>query len=66
MPVFQYRVRDRSGKIFSSQIEAETVAQVRDALRAKELFIVDIKSPKSGLQADIRIPFLDNRPPGLK
>lgn len=66
MPVFQYRVRDRSGKIFTSQIEADTIAQVRDALRAKELFIVDIKSPKTGLQGDVKIPFLDNRPPGLK
>jgi len=66
MPVFEYRVRDRTGKIISSQIEAETIAQVRDALRAKELFIVEIKPPKTGLNADIKIPFLDNRPPGLK
>lgn len=42
------------------------MAHVRDALRAKELFIVDIKAPKTGLQADLKIPFLDNRPPGLK
>lgn len=42
------------------------MAQVRDALRAKELFIVNIKPPKTGLQGDIKIPFLDNQPPGLK
>ncbi|WP_293913961.1 type II secretion system F family protein [Deinococcus sp.] len=65
MPVFEYRVRDRSGKILKSQVEADTVAQVRDSLRAKGLLIVDIKSPKSGLQGDINIPGL-NRPPGLK
>ncbi|PYE49450.1 type II secretion system F family protein [Deinococcus yavapaiensis] len=66
MPVFQYRVRDRSGNIISSTIEAETVSQVRDALRQKELFIVDIKAPRTGLQGDVKIPFLDNRPPNLK
>ena len=66
MPVFEYRVRDRSGKTFASQIEAETIAHVRDALRAKELFIVEIKAPKTGLQGDVKIPFLDNQPPGLK
>ncbi|WP_221088020.1 type II secretion system F family protein [Deinococcus aquaedulcis] len=66
MPVFEYRVRDRSGKVLKSQMEAETATQVRDALRAKNLMIVEIKPPKSGLNADIKIPFLDNRPPSLK
>ncbi|WP_189072769.1 type II secretion system F family protein [Deinococcus sedimenti] len=66
MPVFEYRVRDRSGKVLKSQMEAETANKVRDALRSKGLMIVEIKPPKSGLNADIKIPFLDNRPPGLK
>ncbi|MHA0041486.1 type IV pilus assembly protein PilC [Deinococcus sp. PEB2-63] len=66
MPVFEYRVRDRSGKVLKSQMEAETANQVRDALRSKGLMIVEIKAPKSGLNADIKIPFLDNRPPSLK
>ncbi|PTA66526.1 type II secretion system F family protein [Deinococcus arcticus] len=66
MPVFEYRVRDRSGKVLKSQMEAETATQVRDALRAKNLMIVEIKAPKSGLSADVKIPFLDNRPPSLK
>jgi type IV pilus assembly protein PilC len=65
MPVFEYRVRDRSGKILKSQVEADTIAQVRDSLRAKGLLIVDIKAPKTGLQGDINIPGL-TRPPGLK
>ena len=65
MPVFEYRVRDRSGKILKSQVEADTIAQVRDSLRAKGLMIVDIKAPKTGLQGDINIPGL-TRPPGLK
>lgn len=66
MPVYEYRVRDRSGKILKSSMEAETPAQVRDALRAKNLMIVEIKAPKTGLNADVKIPGLGDRPPGLK
>ena len=66
MPVFEYRVRDRSGKVLKSQMEAETAAQVRDTLRAKNLMIVEIKPPKAGLNADVKIPFLGDRPPNLK
>ncbi|KEF33744.1 MULTISPECIES: type II secretion system F family protein [Deinococcus] len=66
MPVYEYRVRDRSGKILKSQMEAETERQVRDALRAKNVFIVEIKPPKTGLNADVKIPGLTDRPPGLK
>ncbi|ABF45059.1 type II secretion system protein [Deinococcus geothermalis DSM 11300] len=66
MPVYEYRVRDRSGKVLKSQMEAETAAQVRDALRAKNLLIVEIKPPKTGLNADVKIPGLSDRPPGLK
>ncbi|WP_425147203.1 type II secretion system F family protein [Deinococcus sp.] len=66
MAVFEYRARDRGGKILSSQLEADSLAQVRDNLRAKGLMIMEIKAAKSGLNADIKIPFLTNRPPGLK
>lgn len=66
MPVFDYRVRDRSGKLLKSQMEAENIAQVRDALRSKNFVIVDIKPPKTGLDSDIKIPGLTDRPPNLK
>lgn len=66
MAVFEYRVRDRSGKILTSSMEAETMSQVRDLLRAKNMMIVEIKAPKAGLNADVKIPFLSDRPPGLK
>lgn len=66
MAVFEYRVRDRSGKILTSSMEAETMSQVRDLLRAKNMMIVEIKPPKAGLNADVKIPFLSDRPPGLK
>lgn len=66
MPVYEYRVRDRSGKVLKSQMEAETQAQVRDALRAKNLLIVEIKAPRTGINADVKIPGLGDRPPNLK
>lgn len=66
MPVFEYRVRDRSGKVLTASMEAETIAQVREALHSKNLLIVSIKPPRKGLEADINIPGLSNRPPSLK
>ncbi|WP_288403815.1 type II secretion system F family protein [uncultured Deinococcus sp.] len=66
MPVFEYRVRDTSGKVLKSQMEAETIGQVRDALRAKNLMIVEVKPPRTGMNADVKIPGLSDRPPGLK
>lgn len=67
MAVYQYRVRDqKSGKILSSQVEADSMDQVRSMLRAKNLMVIDIQAPKTGLQGDVNIPFLSNRPPGLK
>jgi type IV pilus assembly protein PilC len=62
MPVFEYKVRDRGGKIVSSSIEAETIDQVRNALRARELFIVSIKAPATGLQGEINIPGFESKP----
>ncbi|WP_414657016.1 type II secretion system F family protein [Deinococcus sp. VB343] len=66
MPVYEYRARDREGKVLKSQMDAESEAQVRDALRARNLMILEIKAPKTGLNADVKIPGLTDRPPGLK
>ncbi|SEJ16349.1 type IV pilus assembly protein PilC [Deinococcus reticulitermitis] len=66
MPVYEYRARDRGGKVLKAQMEAESEAQVRDALRSKSLMILEIKAPKTGLNADIKIPGLTDKPPGLK
>ena len=46
MAVFEYRARDRSGKKLTSRIQADTLAQVRDNLRSKDLMILDISSPE--------------------
>ncbi len=69
MPVFEYRVRNRAQKELKSTMEAETINQVRDVLRAKDLTILEIKTQKTGLGADVsdlKIPFLQDQPPGLK
>ncbi len=50
----------------TSQVEADSIEQVRSMLRTKNLMVLDIKAPKVGLQGDLSIPFLDNRPPNLK
>jgi type IV pilus assembly protein PilC len=68
MTTYTYKVRDQSGKLISSSMEADNAKLVRDALREKNLFIVSIEEPKKGLNGDVKIPFLDNAnaAPGLK
>ncbi|HWG85263.1 MAG TPA: type II secretion system F family protein [Deinococcales bacterium] len=66
MPTFTYRVRDASGKLMLSTMEAESVRHVRDALREKNFFIVSIEEPKTGLNQEIKIPGLGDGKPNLK
>jgi type IV pilus assembly protein PilC len=69
MPTFTYRVRDPAGKIILSTMEADTSKAVRDKLREKNLTIVSITEPKTGLNQDLQLPgFLneENQTPGLK
>jgi type IV pilus assembly protein PilC len=66
MATFTYKVRDAAGKVISSSMEADDAKQVRDVLREKNLFIVAIAPPKSGLNADIKIPGLGDGTPSLK
>jgi type IV pilus assembly protein PilC len=66
MPTYTYKVRDATGKMILSTMEAETQKIVRDKLREKNFLIVSITEPKSGLQQDIKIPGLGDGTPGLK
>lgn len=68
MPVFEYKARDRSGKVFSATMEAATPRDVAEALREKGFFVTEIKEPGKGLQADIKLPkWLDfGSRPGLR
>lgn len=66
MPTYTYKVRDATGKMIFSTMEAETQKIVRDKLREKNFLIVSITEPKSGLSQDIKIPGLGDGLPGLK
>jgi type IV pilus assembly protein PilC len=60
MPTYSYTARDRSGKVLSATMEAASQREVAAALRDKGLFVGEIKEPKKGLNADIKMPaFLD-------
>ena len=60
MPVYSYTARDRSGKLLTATMEANSQREVAAALRDKGLFVSEIKAPKTGLQTDIKLPaFLD-------
>ena len=66
MPTYTYKVRDATGKMIFSTMEAETQKIVRDKLREKNFLIVSITEPKTGLNQDIKIPGLGDGLPGLK
>lgn len=56
MPVFEYKARDRSGKMITATMEAASQRDVAVALREKGYFITEIRTPKGGLNADIKLP----------
>ncbi len=56
MPVFEYKARDRSGKVVAATMEAASQRDVASALRDKGYFISEIKAPKAGLNAEIKLP----------
>jgi type IV pilus assembly protein PilC len=57
MPVYQYKARDKSGKLVSATMEAAAPRDVAAALREKGyIAITEIKEPKKGLNADIKLP----------
>ncbi len=66
MPVFTYKVRDQTGKLILSTMEADSSKNVRDKLREKNFLIVSITEPKTGLSQDIKIPGLGDGLPGLR
>ncbi len=56
MPVFEYKARDRSGKVITASVEAASQRDVAVMLRDKGYFISEIKAPKGGMNADIKLP----------
>jgi type IV pilus assembly protein PilC len=56
MPVYEYKVRDRSGKTVVATMEAASQRDVAASLREKGYFVTEIKAPKTGFSADIKLP----------
>ncbi len=56
MPVFEYKARDRSGKLVTATMEATSQRDVAAALRDKGYFISEIKAPRGGINAEIKLP----------
>ncbi len=56
MPVYEYKARDRSGKMVTATMEAGSQRDVASSLREKGYFISEIRAPKTGLNADLKLP----------
>ncbi len=56
MPVYEYKVRDKSGSLLAATMEAASQRDVAAALREKGYFITEIKAPKEGMNQDIKLP----------
>jgi len=65
MPIYQYKARDRQGRLVEATVEAEDLRTAARLLRDRGLFVAEIKEPGRGLQAEVRLPVLE-RAPGLK
>lgn len=56
MPAYAYKARDRTGKLVEAVMEAATSRDVAANLREKGLIPTEIALPKTGMQADIKLP----------
>ncbi|MER3536447.1 MAG: phytochrome sensor protein [Thermus sp.] len=65
MPVYQYKARDRQGRLVEATLEAEDLRTAARLLRERGFFVTEIKEPGRGLGAEVRLPALE-RGPGLK
>ncbi|RDI95689.1 type II secretion system F family protein [Meiothermus sp. QL-1] len=65
MPTYQYKARDKQGRLINAVIEADDVRSAARILREKGLFIAEIREPGRGLQAEVKLPGLEPKP-GLK
>jgi type IV pilus assembly protein PilC len=53
---YEYKVRDKAGKIKTGKLEAETQAQVANKLKAMGYATLSINETGTGLQKEIKIP----------
>jgi len=61
-PTFTYRVRDKSGKVVSGEIEGSSPAVVAKALRDRGMIPLQVEQKRSGMmQMEIKIPGFSSR-----
>ncbi len=63
---YEYKVRDRAGKLKTGKLEAETPAQVAGKLKAMGYAPVSITQANTGLNKEITIPGLGTKKVKLK
>lgn len=56
MALYEYKVRDRDGRVITSTMEAANEREVATSLRQRGYFISEIKQAKTGLQRDVELP----------
>lgn len=56
MALYEYKVRDRDGRVITSTMEADNEREVATSLRQRGYFISEIKQAKTGLQRDVELP----------
>lgn len=61
MPVYRYKARDRKGALVQDVIEADNLRKAVEILRDRGYFVVEIKEPGRGLQAEVRLPQLGGK-----
>jgi type IV pilus assembly protein PilC len=66
MPVYRYKVRNRKGELIEGEIEAENYRKAIEGLRAKDLYIVEVREPGKGLRREIALRDLLASRPNLK
>jgi type IV pilus assembly protein PilC len=66
MPVYRYKARSRKGELIEGEIEAENYRKAIEGLRAKDLFIVEVREPGKGLRREISLRDLLASKPNLK
>ncbi len=60
MPIYRYKARNRKGELIEGEIEAENYKKAVEGLRAKELYIVEVREPGKGLRREIALRDLGN------
>jgi type IV pilus assembly protein PilC len=62
MATFQYKARDRQGRLVQAVIEADDLRSAARTLREKGFYVAEIKEPGRGLNRELRLGALESGP----